>query len=345
MILGLILATSCGASWGLYLAPMRLVKVWKWENIWALWSVVGLLIGPLLVAIFTVPHYWQVNRDVGLGILALTVLIGAISGMSGFLYSMTVPVIGLGLATALNGGSSMVMTLLPLFVLHRKTVLHSSGVLTLLGVTLSVIGIAYCGKGGELREKELGDGQSQEQPAEKAGKLSFVKSVVACCIAGAISSGMNIALAFPNPIFEVAHKYGSTDFGAANAFLAPYLIGGFFSNILYSLYLLRKNSSFSRFVAPGALRFALWSVFMAVVFLFGVSAYAGAVGLMGSFGAVIAWGVSMAAMILISGIWDVYVGEWKGQPLRIMAVGIGVLMVAIVALGLAEYFHQIETMM
>lgn len=343
MILGLMLAISCGASWGLYLAPMRLVKAWKWENIWALWSVVGLLIGPLLVAIFTVPHYWLVNRDVGVGILALTVLIGAVSGMSGFLYSMTVPVIGLGLATALNGGSSMVMALLPLFMLHRKTVLHTSGVLTLLGVGLSVVGISYCGKGGGLREKELADGQSQDQAPGKAGRLSFVKSVVACCIAGAISSGMNVALAFPNPIFDVAHKYGSSDFGAANAFLAPYLIGGFFSNVLYSAYLLQKNSSFSRFVAPGALRCALWSVFMAVVFLFGVSAYAGAVGLMGSFGAVIAWGLSMAAMILISGIWDVYVGEWKGQPLKIMALGIGVLMIAIVALSFAEYFHQIET--
>ena len=113
--------------------------------------------------------------------------------------------------------------------------------------------------------------------------------------------------------------------------------------LLYSAYLLRKNSSFSHFVAPGALRCALWSVFMAGVFLFGVSAYAGAVVLMGSFGAVIAWGVSMAAMILISGIWDVSVGEWKGQPLRIMAMGIGVLMIAIVALSFAEYFHQIET--
>src|ERR1039458_3520876 len=147
MILGLMLAISCGASWGLYLAPMRLVKAWKWENIWALWSVVGLLIGPLLVAIFTVPHYWLVNRDVGVGIPALTVLVGAVAGMSGFLYSMTVPVIGLGLATALNGGSSMVMALLPLFILHRNTVLHTSGVLTLFGVGLGVVGGLFFGQG------------------------------------------------------------------------------------------------------------------------------------------------------------------------------------------------------
>lgn len=341
MIAGLFLAISCGASWGLYLAPMRLLKTWEWENVWALWSIIGLLVGPLLVAIWTVPHYWQVNQTVGLGILFLTLLIGAVAGMSGFLYSMTVPVIGLGLATALNGGSSMALTLLPLLTIQRRTVLHVSGLLTLLGVALSVVGISFCGKAGGLREKEVAT--TQLKIPEKKHGLTFLKAVAACCVAGAISSGMNVALAFPNPIFDVAHKYGSSDFGAANAFLAPYLIGGFFSNILYSVYLLRKNSSFSRFLLPGTLRCSLWTMFMASVFVFGVTAYAGAVGLLGSFGAVITWGLSMAAMILISGVWDVWVGEWKGQPLTIMALGIGVLMVAIVALSFAEYFHQIET--
>ncbi len=340
MISGLILAIGCGASWGLYLAPMRLLKVWQWENIWALWSIIGLLIGPLLVAIWTVPHYWQVNQTVGPGILMLTVLLGAVSGMSGFLYSMTVPVIGLGLATALNGGSSMALTLLPLFTLHRGTVLHESGLLTLLGVGLSVLGISLCGKAGGMREKDVLNERDRSQ--EKTNKLTFAKAVAACCVAGAISSGMNIALAFPNPIFTVAHKYGGSDFAAANAFLAPYLIGGFFSNILYSVYLLRKNSSFRRFLLPGALRCSLWTAFMACVFLFGVVAYAGAVGLLGSFGAVITWAVSMAAMILISGVWDVCVGEWKGQPFKTMALGVGVLMIAIVALGFAEYFYQMK---
>ena len=80
---------------------------------------------------------------------------------------------------------------------------------------------------------------------------------------------------------------------------------------------------------------------MAGVFVFGVSAYAGAVGLLGSFGAVIVWGVSMAAMILISSLWDVFLGEWKGSPAKVMAQGVAVLMVAIVALGLAEYYHQL----
>ena len=340
MILGLCLAICCGASWGLFLAPLRIMKGWEWENTWAVWSIVGMFLGPLLVGVVTVPHFWEVNRALGSGVLSLTLLLGAVAGMSGFLYSMTVPVIGLGLATALNGGSSMAMSLLPLFVLHSRTVLHTSGVLTIIGVALSVTGIALCGQAGGLREREK-SAASGDAGTKRTTGFSYGRNVFACCLAGIISSAMNIALAFPNPIFDVAHRFGSSDFGAANAFMAPYLIGGSFSNMAYSAYLLRKKRSFSRFFGRGAIPWALWSVFMSVVFLFGTYAYTGSVSLMGSFGGVIAWGVSMAAMILTSGMWDISLGEWSRKPLKSMVLGIGVLMTAIVVLSFAEFFHQI----
>jgi L-rhamnose-H+ transport protein len=324
------------------LAPMRVIKQWEWENIWIVYSLVGLFILPLLVALWTVPHYWQVNQEAGLTIVALTLFFGAICGMSGFLYSMTIRVLGLGLATALNGGSSMALALLPLFMLHRKTFLHASGMLTLLGVGLSIVGLSLCSKGGSLREKNRANPE-HEAPG-KAGKLTFVNCVIACCVAGAISSGMNVVLALPflNLISNVAHKYGSSDFGAANAFLAPYLIGGAFSNFVYAARVLRRNGTFARFFVPGALRCAIWSVVIGSMFVFGATSYTGAVGLLGTFGAVVTWGVSMAAMILISSLWDLSLGEWKGQPLKFMALGIGILMIAIVALSYAEYFHQTE---
>ena len=89
-----------------------------------------------------------------------------------------------------------------------------------------------------------------------------------------------------------AHRFGLTEFQTATAFLAPYLVGGFFSNVIYTTYVLRKNKTFSRFVAPGSLKCLLWTIFMAALFLVGTISDAFAVGLLGSFGAVITWGVS-----------------------------------------------------
>jgi hypothetical protein len=79
-----------------------------------------------------------------------------------------------------------------------------------------------------------------------------------------------------------------------------------------------------------------------MVFLFAIYAYTGAVSLMGAFGGVIAWGVSMAAMILASALWDVFMDKWTGIAARAMLCGVGILMAAIVSLSFAQYFSQLE---
>jgi L-rhamnose-H+ transport protein len=335
VISGLLLAVACGFCWGIFLAPVRILKAWAWENIWIVWSIFAALVGPWAIAFWTVPHLVAVNREVGLQILLLTAVIGAVSGMAGFLYSYSVPVLGLGLATSLNAGASMAMSLLPLGVLHRDTILHRSGAFTILGVVLAIAGTCFCGAGGRRREKELGKNPVQPNKINR----TFLRCVVFTLASGAIGTGMNIALAFPNPIFAVAHKYGSSQFGAANAFLAPYLLGACFSNLVYAGRLVRKNTTFSRFYATGWFRCLVWSLLMAVFFLIGEYSYAGAVSLLGSFGAVITWGVSVATMILTSSLWDVSQGEWQGRAAQEMALGVSVLMVAVVTLGFAQYFH------
>jgi L-rhamnose-H+ transport protein len=340
VILGLLLATACGLCWGIFLAPVRVIKAWKWENIWLVWSFFATVVGPWVMAFWCVPHLLQVDHEVGASMLLLTTFLGGVSGTAGFLYSYSVPVIGLGLATSLNAGASMAMSLLPLGVLHRETLLHRSGGFTLLGVVLAVVGTSLCGDGGRRREQATIERNDASQSAEK--NRAFWKCVLLTLASGAIGTGMNIALAFPNPIFTVAHKYGGGDFAATCAFLAPYLLGAFIGNAIYAGTLLRKNNSFPQFFAKGSLLCLFLSIFMAVVFLFGEYSYAGAVSLLGSFGAVITWGLSVAAMILTSSLWDVSQGEWGGRAARQMALGVGVLMVAVVSLGLAQYFYRMD---
>jgi len=279
-------------------------------------------------------------RDIGGEILLLTLIIGAVAGTSGFLYSLSVPAIGWGLATALNVGSSVAVALVPLAAVHGETVGHRSGRLTILGIVITIVGISLCAKGGSVRERQS-SGAVNRSAYKRAG-LPFVTAAAFCVIAGVISSGMNLGLAFPNRISEVSRKFGSSEFGAAVAFLAPYLVGGFFSNFLYAAYVMYRHHTFARFWGPGSVRSALWSVTMAILFVLGVSSYAGSVATLGSFGATVAWGIFTAATILTSGIWDVLQKEWSGRAAQIMALGVGVLLAAIVILGLAQYFHELD---
>jgi L-rhamnose-H+ transport protein len=325
--------------WGLFLAPMRLLKAWEWENVWAVFSIFAMLVGPLAVAIWAVPHFVEINRAVGPRALLFTAFIGAISGTSGFLFSYTVPVLGIGLASSLNAGGSMAISLLPLVFLHRQTIVHRSGLFTILGVVLSIWGLWFCGQGGALRDKTSA---SKKGETARTIRLTFGQCIAANIFAGAISSGMNIVLAFPNPIFREAHRFGISDFQTAVAFLAPYMAGGFFSNIVYAAYVLRKNNTTSRFFSAGSARCLLWTVFMAMFFLAGTISYVFAVGLLGLFGAIITWGVSGAAMIVFSNMWDVMLGEWHGEAAHQMALGVAVLVISILVLGMAQYFYQMN---
>jgi L-rhamnose-H+ transport protein len=343
MIWGLLLAVASGVAFGIFLAPLRIIKAWQWENVWAIWCLIGTLVGPVLFAAWTVPHYFELNKFIGGPALLLTVFLGAIAGTSGFLYAVTVPAIGLGLATALNSGTCMAMSLVPLAVLHRGSILHRGGLLTIGGVALSIVGITLCGKGGHLRESELKKNDLNRFCTEASRippRLSFVKSVVFCCLAGAITSAFNLALAFPNPVIKAALRFGVSGFAASSTFTAPWLVGGAISNAMYVAWRLRQNNSLQCFRAPGWFSSALWSVLLAIGFLFGMYTYTGSVFLMGIFGGVIAWGVSMAAMILASALWDMYVDTWTGAAAQSMVYGIEILMTAILALSFAQYFFQ-----
>jgi len=347
MILGLLLAVACGVSFGIFLAPLRVMKAWQWENVWALWSIAAMFIGPLLFAMWTIPHYFQLNKFIGMPMLWLTLILGALAGTSGFLYAVTIPSIGLGLATALNSGMCMAMSLVPLVVLHHKTLLRPGGMSAMLGVALSILGVTLCGMGGSLREAELNKNKNNDQQATVAGaevpdRMSFVRSVVFCCLAGVITSAFNLALAFPNPVINAALRFGESEFAASNAFTVLWLIGGGVSNLIYVFFKLRQNNTFQRFSAPGWLPCAFWSVLMSAAFLFAMFAYTGSVSMMGSFGGVIAWGVSMAAMILASALWDLFMDKWTGVAARAMVYGVGILMAAIISLSFAQYFSQLE---
>jgi len=178
MLLGLSLAVCSGICLGLLFAPMRKLQGWEWENFWIVWSLVGLLVGPVAVLAVTVPHWTVVLRAIGLHLIALTVVLGAVGGTSGFLYGLTVPALGVGLAAALNAGSAMATSLFPLALLHGDAVWRKSGLLSITGIAIAIKGMAACTKAGSLRERQTADRTQSRIGTMKRG--AFAKAIVLC---------------------------------------------------------------------------------------------------------------------------------------------------------------------
>ena len=62
---------------GSFATPMKYAKYWKWENIWSVWAVVGMLIFPWFTVYVTLPDVAGFYKQVGLHEILLLVAFGA----------------------------------------------------------------------------------------------------------------------------------------------------------------------------------------------------------------------------------------------------------------------------
>jgi L-rhamnose-H+ transport protein len=49
-----------GGVMGANLLPVKWIKIWRWENFWLIYSVVSLLVVPVVLAFVVVPKFGQV---------------------------------------------------------------------------------------------------------------------------------------------------------------------------------------------------------------------------------------------------------------------------------------------
>jgi L-rhamnose-H+ transport protein len=117
----------------------------------------------------------------------------------------------------------------------------------------------------------------------------------------------------------------------------PLMVAGGVPNIIYCLYLMRKNRTGNRLGAGGAGHLGLAAV-MGFFWFASTVIYGIAAGMMGSLGTVLGWPLFMSLIVIAATLWGVVTGEWRNagrEPLRIMWGGVGVLVIAIFVLATA----------
>ena len=106
-------------------------------------------------------------------------------------------------------------------------------------------------------------------------------------------------------------------------------------NALYALFLLIRNRSAHTYSAPGAGGAITWAITTGVLWFAALGVYGQGAALMGSIGPVIGWPMLLGLALIISNVWAVRAGEWKGapRPFRLMLAGVAVLIIACGILG------------
>jgi len=211
ILVGAGLVLLGGVLQGLFAVPMKFVQRWKYENIWLVFALSGLVVFPWLLTATTVPRLGAVYRLTSThSIIAITGF-GLCRGAGAILTGLGLSMLGIGLGFAIILGlSASVGSLVPLLVLTPQKVGTSQGHLYFLGTAVMLIGIVAAARAGSLRDLS-------KKPVDSICGVkirgSFIARLVVAISAGLLSSALNFSYAFGTEPSRGHAIWGSLLFG------------------------------------------------------------------------------------------------------------------------------------
>ncbi len=339
LVVGVLLAVVSGIMNGSFTLPMRFLGRWEWENVWSLFIAISCLVMPTAIISALAPQSWTIIAHVPAHAVWIASLTGFAWGFGAIMFGQSVSAIGISLAnTFVLALSSALGSLFPMLLLAPNKVFSHTGRMILAGVAIEIAGIALCGMAGRQREKAAGDGSERGDLVGRARPMAV--GLLLAVGAGLLSAVFNIGFGMSQPIAEYGRSAGLSEFSSTNLIWWIMLAAGSIANLGFCAYLLFKNHSMAKFTQPGGQRLYFLSSLMALLWGGSIFVYGAAVPRLGPLGTSIGWPLSLATGLLLANAIGVGLGEWRQAPSRArgwMYSGIGVLLIAIVVLGRANY--------
>jgi len=349
ILLGLLFHFVGSFSSASFYLPYRSVQRWSWESFWLLGGLFSWLIAPWLAIALTIPHFDFILLAASGSTLGWTYLFGLLWGIGGLTFGLTMRYIGLSLGMSIIMGLTSALGALmpPLFNdlsgspdgLRLSHMLASSGgQLVLLGVAGSLIGIVLCGRAGMRKEREVDLATKQSAVRE----FNMKKGIAVALISGCLSACFSYGISAGKPLAAAAAAQGANALFVNNLTFAIIMLGGLTTNALWCLWLSWRHRSLGDFTNRNTpllrnyLLCALGGLLWYLQFFFygmGESRLANPTS---------SWVLHMSFIILISTIWGVCLGEWRGtqaQTRRMLLLGIVVIIAAISLVGYGSAVH------
>lgn len=337
----LLLLAGCffQGSFGL---GMKKYQPYSWEAFWTVFSIIGILVIPVVWTWIEVPDFMSYIRELPNDVLITVPVCGLIWGISSVLFGKAVDTVGVSLTYGLNMGiSASLGSLIPLFVSGDIPVARSFIVL-LIGMVIMLYGVWVITKAGLDKEADLkkrlalANTPSGAAPLKEASGLT--KGLLMASAAGLGSAAMNIGFSYANQVVDIAKEHGTSGTAAS---LIPWVItltGGFIANAGYAIYKLIKNRTYRDYAAKGSGKALGKALLTAVIWFLALAFYAKATVLLGSLGAVVGWLAFNGLALIISNGWGLLDGEWKGfdAPRKKLLQGNVILIVSWIIVGIAN---------
>lgn len=316
----LIALGSLGAA--SFYVPFKKVKIWAWESYWLSQGVAAWLIAPILFAYIFIPsgELMPILKEAPTSAKLMAMFFGALWGFGGLTFGLSIRYLGVALGQSIALGLCAAFgTLIPPIVAGTNLFSSTTGILTIVGVSITVAGIGIIGYAGALKGKEM----TEEEKKAAVKEFALKKGIFIAIFAGVMSACFNFGFESAKPIETVALAHGTNPLFQKNPSLIFILFGGFITNLVYCGYLNIKNKTYKDYYTVSGSVFLnnLFFTFLAgfLWFLqfhfFGMGSSKLPAGM-----AVFGWSILMALNIAIANIWGIFLNEWKGVKRKTMIV-------------------------
>lgn len=327
VLLGLLIIAIGSFGQSSSYVPIKKIKSWEWENFWLVQGIFAWLVFPLLGALLAVPEGGSLFSLLSSGGALKSIIYGVLWGVGGLTFGLSMRYLGVALGQSISLGTcSAFGTLFPA-LMAGTDLFHGEGLVLLLGVCITLAGIAVIGYSGSLRSRSM----SEEEKKAAVKDFALTKGLLVALLAGVMSACFALGLDAGSPIKEAALSANVNPLYAGLPVILLVTFGGFLTNAAYCFWQNIKNGTTKDYfkVSP-----SLFINNVLFCMLAGVLWYSQFFGLeMGkSFftdNAVLmafAWSILMSLNVVFSNLWGIILREWAGADRKtLVTLGIGLL--------------------
>jgi L-rhamnose-H+ transport protein len=344
--LGVFLHALGGLMSATFYVPYRGVKRWQWESYWLAGGVFSWLIAPWVLAALTAPDVFQVLAAAPRSCLAWTFFFGALWGLGGLTFGLTMRYLGLSLGNAIALGFCAVFGTLmpPIFSGEFDQIAHSyAGQIVLAGVAICLGGIVGSGLAGISKEHEL----PAEGKSASIREFNLVKGSLVAVFCGVMSASMSYGIAAGKPIAQLAIEHGTRPLWQNTPVFVVILAGGFVTNLVWCAVLHARNRSLGDYVdraSPLAANYALVALAGTIWYL-QFMFYGMGTTQMGKYD-FSSWTLHMASIMIFGTVWGAALGEWRGTSRRthaLIGLGLATLVASTIVVGYGNHLSVKST--
>ncbi len=311
-IWGILLHAIGGLASGSFYVPFKRVRKWSWESYWLAAGFFSWLIAPWFVAWLTVPNLGQILAEAPADAKLWCFIFGMLWGIGGLTFGLTIRYLGLslGMAVAIGFCAAFGTIIPPIYKGQMGELLSTtSGLVTLAGVLICLVGIGICGWAGVSKEREL----PEEEKKASIAEFSLKKGLIVATFSGIMSSCFAFGIEAGEPIAKLSVALECDALWSNGAVLIYILLGGFTLNFVACVFLNIKNKSARDYIdtKKPMLNNYIFSALAGIIWYEQFMFYGMGTSYLGDY-KFASWSLHMSFIVVFSTLWGIYFKEWSG---------------------------------